>query len=142
MSKSSLRCLIRKASVAHTPEEEVRQSILSHLLHKGLYPEGLISIERGLLAPNAPKRRSDILVYSGDLKPLLLIECKATPLNSAAYRQVIGYNYYVKAPLLALVNQNEAVTGVLDTQKGWVFTAGLPSYADATKLAHGCSQEK
>lgn len=142
---------IRYKIVASTPEEEVRQKLISFLIHELAYPPHLIIIEKGLhtLRPllkrtqlHIPKRRPDLLVMTpttctvasqtyhlGDPQPLLLIECKASILNTSAINQVLSYNYMIGAPCLSLVSQNKQQTGFLYPDKNTLdFYPGLPNY--------------
>ena len=95
---------VRKKYVALTPEEWVRQHILHYLLEKG-YPASLIAIERGIDV-NGTSKRFDIVVYSRDSVPYMLIECKAQEeaLDHKVVMQAIGYNLTIKAQFLWLTN--------------------------------------
>ncbi len=46
--------------------------------------------------------------------PYLLVECKAVKLLESMKRQIIGYNYYVKAPYLVLVSNDEELRATYD----------------------------
>lgn len=119
---------IRKMWVAATPEEQVRQFILKQLLGQG-YPEGLIAVEKAKLSG----RRVDILVYQkkkGELQPYLLVECKAHKLNQATIDQVIGYNYHIQAPYIAIANAQEVRCGWFDGNT-YCFRMGIPEYPTA-----------
>ncbi|MCH9624787.1 MAG: hypothetical protein S4CHLAM27_12240 [Chlamydiia bacterium] len=59
--------------------------------------------------------------------PLLVIECKAVPINQKAFDQVIGYNHLVQAPFLALANGKEVFTLIKDGS-GYRQQKGLPEY--------------
>lgn len=143
----TLRCLIRKALVAATPEEEVRQRLLLYLTKEKGYPEELIAVEKALATmphllneKKLPDRRADIVVFSRDptssiLFPLLLIECKAAPFREEIFRQVIGYNHFVKAHLIALANRDSIQWGCFRAFQGWIFQEGVPSYREALNLA-------
>lgn len=129
-------CLIRKVPVAATPEERVRQALLNFMIETGGYPRGLIGVELSLSSlphliesqSKLPKRRADIIVFSPITHlPLILIECKAVPLNDATIRQAVGYNLFVKAPYIMLVNEVEVKTGSYNGAT-WVFSPGLPNY--------------
>lgn len=128
-----MSCLIRKTPVVLTPEEIVRQALLHLMTHSLGYPAGLISVEvsldnlPGLSEVKKPNRRADIIVFSQEIKPLLLIECKAIALSQSAIQQVIGYNHFVKAPYIALANPKEIKTGMMQDSE-WSFTAGLPRF--------------
>lgn len=91
--------------------------LLKYLTEHLNYPKELITVEKELaLLPGsdmAPKRRLDVLVYvkkEGELKPLLIIECKAEHVTDAALQQALGYNHVVNAPFIAVVGKSEAVT--------------------------------
>lgn len=95
-----------------TPEERVRQGVLRHMLDDLGYPAELIAVERALgeLAcgrQSVPQRRIDLVAFErvgGELRPLLLVECKAVRLSDAALHQVLGYNHFLGAKCVALVN--------------------------------------
>ena len=113
------------------PEEKVRVRLLKHLIENLNYPKELITVEKELaLLPDngkAPKRRLDALVYvkkDGELKPLLIIECKAAGVTESALQQALGYNHTVRAPFIAVVGKNEAVT----VSKDGKVMGGLLSY--------------
>lgn len=136
LPKSRLYCRLRKTYVAHTPEEEVRQSFISYLLDEKKMPEGWLAIEVSLssfVAPplKPPNRRIDLLLFDGSgngLRPLMLVECKAVPLNGAAERQLLSYNLFVKAPFVCLVNQKERRFGSFNQNRFWEFSDREPPH--------------
>ncbi|MBS0614930.1 MAG: type I restriction enzyme HsdR N-terminal domain-containing protein [Verrucomicrobia bacterium] len=95
---------VRSKWVAATPEEIVRQQWIHKMIHELGYPREYIAVEK-----EVPQmlRRIDILVYSRAFQPLLLVECKAEKLSSAAFDQVVGYNASFNAPYLALVSADQ-----------------------------------
>jgi hypothetical protein len=127
--------LIRKTPVAPTPEEQVRQALLSFMIDKAGYPKGLIGVELSLSSLpqlkslKLPKRRADLLVFSSTMTPLVLIECKAVPLTKATIRQVVGYNLFIKAPYIVIANHEEIQTGTFNGTD-WIFLPGMPNYSD------------
>lgn len=98
LSKFS-RCLIRKRWVVATPEERVRQKLIHTMMADLGFPKGLISIEKKI-----GSRRFDLVCYTREMMPLLLVECKAGELDEAAERQAFGYNERVGAPFICLAN--------------------------------------
>lgn len=117
--------------------------LLRHLIDVLGYPQSCIAIERELSSlPHLrkvpyplPLRRADLVCFakdklgSGELFPLLLIECKAVKLTPKMENQVVGYNHFLKAAFIALVNQHEARTGWFDKQnEEYQFIPTLPSY--------------
>jgi hypothetical protein len=143
LSREQLSCRIRKISVSATPEELVRQSLLTWMIEKQGYPPENLAIEKGLhqmphfsvSSEGVPERRADIVCFSKDihpsysLYPLLLIECKATDLSSKVKNQIIGYNHHLKAFFVSIANQQEIQTGWYDlSSKQYRFISGLPPY--------------
>lgn len=110
--KAKLYDPVRCIWVSATPEEIVRQRLLYVMIHQLGYPKEFLAIEKQLSElpgcikrQNSPKRRFDILCYdkcTEELKPLLLIECKEGTPDEKAKRQVIGYNYFIGAPFVAV----------------------------------------
>jgi hypothetical protein len=96
---------LRKKWILLTPEEWVRQNIINwlHQIHR--VPLALIAVERLLMVGDS-KRRFDVVVYTKQLTPWLLIECKAMdiPLNEAVLQQALSYYSAMPAPLLMLTN--------------------------------------
>ena len=143
---SALICPLRGRSVASLPEERVRVRLIKAMLAMG-FPKSGLSIETGLarmphlknMCLNLPQRRADLVCFatgihpSEPLYPLLLIECKGVPLTLNMRRQVIGYNYFLKAHFIALVNQSEAWLG-WQSEAGYCWQAGFPSYSQLLQL--------
>jgi len=125
----------RKAYVEATPEEIVRQTLLSFLVEKLSYPKHAIVVEKQLVEfstlekKKIPNRRVDILCFERKtFKPLLLIECKSVPINSKMLGQVMGYNAFVKAPFVCIANQKRLLLSWRDEKKGEdLYSDTLPS---------------
>ncbi len=124
---------IRKIWVEATPEEVVRQRLLYQLVHHLKFPKEYIAIEKELktlphLAEvEVPNRRCDVICFSrGTLSPLLLIECKQHVLTDQARAQLLGYNHFVKAPFVALVNAQETLFGYETGE--WRYLSFIPTY--------------
>ena len=88
-----------------TPEEWVRQHVLNFLVTVKKFPAGIISIEKELVL-NDLKRRYDIVVFDRELKPHLIVECKAPyiALDRTVVEQALRYNLTIRAPLLMISN--------------------------------------
>ncbi len=105
---------IRCCHVKETPEEKVRQAWIRHMIGPLQYPRGLLSVEKGIetvVQGQKSSRRVDILCFTpgGDgLLPLLILECKAENLGLRAEQQVLGYNYFICAPFVAIASQKGA----------------------------------
>jgi len=96
---------VRKKWLVLTPEEWVRQHLLNYLIVVKKISRSSIAIEKTLQL-NDLKKRYDIVVYSRDLKPYLIVECKApyVELNSLVVEQALRYNLTIKAELLMISN--------------------------------------
>jgi len=94
--------IVRKRFVALTPEEWVRQHLLHFLMNERKYPQSLISVEKKLLVNNL-KKRTDVVLYSSSLKPLLIAECKAPSikLNQLTFDQAARYDENARVAIRA-----------------------------------------
>lgn len=102
---------IRKKWLALTPEEWVRQHVINYLIEVKKYPASLISLEKEIELNNT-KRRCDIVVYTKELKPLIVVECKASEieLSQAVLDQALRYNLVLSVPYIMITNGlNDAV---------------------------------
>jgi len=97
--------IIRKKFVVLTPEEWVRQHIIHFLINQKSIPASLISVEKQILF-NGMKRRTDLVVYSNQRNPLLIIECKEpnVELNQNTINQIYHYNSVLSVPYLLISN--------------------------------------
>jgi hypothetical protein len=97
--------VIRKKWLILTPEEWVRQHVLNYLVTEKKYAISSIAIEKELLL-NGLKKRYDIVVYTKQLTPYLIIECKApyVALDHLVIEQALRYNLVIKAELLMITN--------------------------------------
>ena len=97
--------IIRKKWLVLSHEEWVRQHVLNYLVTEKKIPATYISVEKELLL-NGLKRRYDIVVYNAQLKPWLIVECKAPyiALDELVVSQALRYNLSVKADLLMITN--------------------------------------
>jgi len=125
---------IRKKWMIASPEEKVRQKILDLLINQLGYPSHGIAIEKNLSElphlqeKKVPIRRLDILCYEGKtFAPLLLIECKAIPLQEKMLTQIMGYNAFIKAPLICLANEQTFLLGWENPKARMTFDR-LPPY--------------
>ncbi|HWY39013.1 MAG TPA: type I restriction enzyme HsdR N-terminal domain-containing protein [Bacteroidia bacterium] len=121
--------MIRKINVDLTPEEWVRQHLLHFLIREKGYPQGLIEVEKSIKLFNTEKR-VDILVRTNELKPLLLVECKAPhiTLKQAEANQLARYQITLQAPYCMLSNGMQHFS-MQFTGKETVFLDQLPDYS-------------
>lgn len=102
---------IRKKFVKLTPEEWVRQHVISYLLIGCSLPLIRIAVEKQLKIHNTFKR-FDVVVFGKSAQPLLLIECKAptVAIDQNVFEQAIRYNLNLQVPYLWLTNGLHNIT--------------------------------
>lgn len=121
---------IRKKYVALTSEEWVRQHFVNYLIHHLKYPKALIRIEAGLRY-NQTQRRSDIVVYSREGTPFMVIECKApsVALSATVFEQVAVYNQSLRAPYMTVTNGLDHYCCRMDYETStYAFMEAMPEY--------------
>ncbi|MBR5736599.1 MAG: type I restriction enzyme HsdR N-terminal domain-containing protein [Bacteroidales bacterium] len=126
---------IRKKYVEQTPEEEVRQGIISSLMDVMEVPETHIAVEQGFKF-NGLQYRADIIVYGRDLAPALLVECKAPSvrLTGKVIDQVVRYNMVLGVDYIMISNGRKTCICKLDHESGkYEFLTSIPKYSDITK---------
>lgn len=106
---------IRKKWLVLQPEEFVRQLLLHFLIRDMRYNRNRITVERGV-AVTGRTRRTDILVFDADMRPFLLVECKAPqiPLTTDTFRQAATYNGPLRVPYLMVSNGRQSIVAAID----------------------------
>ena len=101
---------VRKKNVLLTPEEWVRQNLVSYFVNNLNYPKGLIKTESSLKYNNL-KKRSDILIFNNDMSHFMIVECKSykLKLNKSHLNQSAIYNKIYKSRYLMISNGMEHV---------------------------------
>lgn len=99
---------LRKKFVLLTDEEWVRQNLISYLATDRKVPLSMMASERGLLVNNMPKR-FDLLIFSTDGNPLMIIECKAphVSVDEEVFYQAARYNITLQVEYLLITNGME-----------------------------------
>lgn len=123
---------VRKKYVALTPEEYVRQQIISYLVNEKGYPLGLLKVEMALTL-NGMTKRTDILVYSRAGNPVMIVECKAESvrLTQATFDQLACYNLKFNVPYLIATNGIKHYCCMLNfEQSTYTFIKEIPCYND------------
>ena len=121
----------RKKDVVLTPEEWVRQNFLKYLVQVKRYPVSLIAIEKQLIINNL-KKRTDILIFSSDGLPNIIVECKAPSIKitQETFDQIARYNLKLKANFLIVTNGLQHYYCSLDLEKqSYVFLEDIPTYS-------------
>lgn len=124
--------IIRKKYVRLTPEEWVRQHLLHFLVKERKFPETLLSVEKKLLI-NQLEKRTDVVMYSNSLQPLLLAECKAplVPISQAAFDQAARYNMTLNVGYFLITNGLETYICRIDHQsQSYIFLEEVPYYEE------------
>lgn len=103
--KKEIWDILRKKWLVLQPEEWVRQILIHILIYKYGYSKNCIVLEKAFQI-NGRIKRFDILVYSSQLTPHILIECKSYtfPIQQNVFDQLSVYNMHVKAPFLIASN--------------------------------------
>lgn len=122
--------IVRKKYVSLTPEEWVRQHFVHYLIEEKKYPISLIAIEKKLTINNLTKR-TDILIFTSEGKPNIIVECKApnVKLTQNSFDQVARYNLKLDANYLIVSNGLEHYFCFMDFKKErYVFLETIPNY--------------
>lgn len=88
-----------------TPEEEVRQMAIAFLIsHCGVLPHSIA--QEYSVKINGTAQRADIVVVGKDLKPAILVECKApeVAIDNNVLSQAARYNAILGARYIILTN--------------------------------------
>ncbi len=127
---------IRKKYVLLTAEEWVRQNFICYLNSEKHYPLALMALEHHQNI-NLRSRRSDIIIFNEQMKPFMLVECKAPgiQLSNKVFEQAAGYNFIIKANLLIITNGLKHYCCLLNhDKKTWEFLKDIPEYSEAKNL--------
>ena len=88
-----------------TPEEVVRRHVIAFLVsHCGVLPHSIA--QEYQVKINGTAQRADIVVIGNDLKPKILVECKAPEINidKSVLAQAVRYNAVLGAQYIVLTN--------------------------------------
>ncbi len=121
---------LRKKYLLLTPEEWVRQHVISYILNEKKYPKGLVKIETGLVL-NSLKKRADILISTREGLPFMVVECKAPSekINQKVFDQIARYNFIYKAKYLFVSNGFTHICAEIDyINQSFSFIEELPAY--------------
>ncbi|MCF8369952.1 MAG: type I restriction enzyme HsdR N-terminal domain-containing protein [Bacteroidales bacterium] len=122
----------RKKYVALTPEEWVRQNFVMFLVEEKTFPGSLMSLEKGLQVEGRTKR-TDIVAYNRQGKPLLIVECKApeVKITESVFDQIVRYNMSLQVNYIVVTNGLQHFCCHLDYEKiSYTFLKEIPFYKD------------
>jgi len=124
--------IIRMRFVRCTPEEYVRQALINYLVNDLHYPKDLMSIENEIFI-NKQSKRFDLVIFSRNISPLLLVEIKAqnVPINENVLYQLAQYNYSIKSMYWLLTNGLTLYFMKYDTQNNKIIIKNqIPKWED------------
>ncbi|MGN0236136.1 MAG: type I restriction enzyme HsdR N-terminal domain-containing protein [Paludibacteraceae bacterium] len=135
-------CDWRRRWVRLTPEEWVRQQFLHRLVDDYQYPAGRIAVEVTIAVGEA-KKRCDAVVYTRQMQPVVLIECKAdhVALTQRTLDQALTYNRRLSVPYLFLHNGPETIVARLEKDKGFNMEDKRQASARCSAAADGTGSE-
>ena len=121
---------IRKRWLILTPEEWVRQNFLHYLIYYKKFPSSLLAVEYAL-SINKQSIRSDIVAFSNQGRPVLIVECKApeVKISQATFDQIAVYNMVLNVEYLVLTNGIHHYCCKMDFEnKRYSFLDDIPEY--------------
>lgn len=129
-NKPMIHDCVRERWLVLQPEEMVRQLVVHYLITCKGYSRHRISLERGIVV-NGLYKRFDLLVYDGQVRPYMLIECKSpqVPLTEATFRQIASYNQAFQVPYLFVTNGRDSYCCQMNYSAAlFTFVAEIPDY--------------
>jgi len=125
---------IRRKFIVLTPEEWVRQHFVQYLITELGVPHTHIKLEGGQTY-NTLQKRCDIVVWDSNLRPILIVECKAShvDINANVLHQLGNYNSGLQAPFLAVTNGLKHLF-FTKTDGKYLPVEGLPHFKEMNLL--------
>lgn len=131
-NKTWLWGVIRQKHLVLQPEEFVRQLTLLYLIQQKGYNKNRISVEKGIQV-NELSKRCDILVYTSDMRPYLLVECKApeVPLSQSTFEQIARYNLPLQVEYLLVTNGRHTYCCKMNyEEENFTFLEAVPEWPE------------
>ena len=122
--------VIRKKYFVLTPEEWVRQHFIHYLNIEKNYPMGLMGVEK-MIKYNSMQTRADIVLYNGEGKPNMIVECKApkVKITQDTFNQIAKYNFQLKVDFLVVTNGIQHYCCQMDCEKNEItFLEDIPTF--------------
>ena len=109
-----------------TPEEEVRRRVVRHLVERLKVPATHI-VEEYPVVLNGQPQRADIVAVDRDMKPWLVVECKApeVAITQSVIDQVVRYNSVIGA-LQVVVTNGRTIRAFALTEQGLYTEVEFP----------------
>ena len=121
---------VRKKYLVLTPEEWVRQHFIHYLNSEKKYPLGLMGVEQ-MVKYNEQSTRADIVLYTNEGKPNMIVECKApkVKITQDAFNQIAKYNFKLRVDFLVVTNGMRHFCCAMDYESNKItFLEEIPSY--------------
>jgi hypothetical protein len=120
---------VRRKWLVLTPEEHVRQLTISYLTQTLKYPVSLLAVEKNIKVGGLNKR-FDIVVYSRNHQPWMLIECKApeVPVSEQTLYQLLNYQNVVQCKYWLLTNGHQTYCADACNIEDIKWLSSLPAY--------------
>lgn len=121
---------IRRKNLVLQAEEMVRQCVLHYLVDELGISKNFIKSEKGIKV-NKLLRRCDIIAYTRNGDPILIVECKSpkVKLNQKVFNQIAMYNLPLQVPYLMVTNGKDNYFCKIDfDRERFEFLEELPSY--------------
>lgn len=123
---------LRKKYVLLTPEEWVRQHFIAYLIDHLGYPEGRMASEY-TVDYNGMKKRCDVVAFDENLRPAVIVECKAVSIEISenTFYQIARYASTLKAKLLILTNGMNHYCAKIDVAENkLIYLETIPNYPE------------
>lgn len=123
---------VRHKFVSLTPEEWVRQHFIQYLIRTKNVSIAMIAVEKSLTL-NKLIKRTDIVVYGSNAKPLMIVECKAPSISISqkVFEQIGRYNLALKVEYLVVTNGLDHYCAKIDLKnKTFSFLEEIPDYQE------------
>ena len=127
-NKTLIFDIVIKKYVTLTPEEWVRQNTIHYLFKEKNYPISLMAVEKQLKIRTL-RKRIDIVSYTNDGIPFLIVECKApsVQISQDTFDQIARYNLKLEAQILMVTNGISHYYCVMNHKKqAYEFLSELP----------------
>ena len=123
--------VVRKKYLILTPEEWVRQHFICYLNIQKKYPLGLMGVEK-MVRYNNMHTRTDIVLYTIEGKPHMIVECKApkVKITQDTFNQIAKYNSQLEVQFLVVTNGIEHFCCQMDYQNHFIsFLDDIPVFS-------------
>ena len=125
---------VRKKLIYVTPEETLRQKVISYLIQELKVPKEAIKVEEHLSHYDVEsKKRADIIIHAAGDIPLAVIECKSENvyIDEKARTQVFEYCDLLEADYAFIVNPfGLACYKYSPEDERYITISELPEYKD------------